>query len=133
MMERPFGMAQGRQITLWDEVQRVVPLPIEAQDDANDILVRVRARKTDPEPSHVAARDLVASGELGRQQAVTFELVRRRPGLTSHELAEGNVTLRYCLARRLPELARPPLMLVKRGPARPCRVTGRLATTWSLQ
>jgi hypothetical protein len=127
MMERPFDMAQGRQITLWDDFVR---RGIAAQEAVDEILVRTRARTTDPEPSHVAARDLVASGELGRQQALALDLVRRRPGLTSHELADGNVTLRYCLARRLPELARPPLMLVKRGPARPCRVTGRLATTW---
>ena len=106
-----------RQIGLWDEVE--------------PLLAKVRARRTDPEPSHVAARDLVASGELGRQQALALDLVRRRPGLTSHELADGNVTLRYMAARRLPELSRKGL--VRRGPARRCRVTGRLATTWSFQ
>lgn len=127
-MERRFNMAHGRQITLWDDF---VARGMAAQEAVDEILVRTRARTTDPEPSHAAARDLVASGELGRQQALAFELVRRRPGHTSHELADGNTALRYQLARRLPELARPPLMLVKRGPARRCRVTGRLATTWS--
>jgi hypothetical protein len=119
--------APPNQITLWDDFVR---RGIAAQEAVDEILVRTRARTTDPEPSHVAARALVASGELGRQQALAFALVRRRPGLTSHELADGNTVLRYQLARRLPELARPPLMLVQRGPARRCRVTGRLATTW---
>ncbi len=126
------------QIGLWDEVEGFVQRGRAAQEAVDDILARVRARKTDPESSHQAARDLVAvrhgspqaSSELGRQQSLTLDLVRRGPGQTSHELADGNTVLRYQIARRLPELAR--RGMVKRGEARACRVTGRLATTWSV-
>jgi hypothetical protein len=92
------------------------------------LAARIRARRSDPPPSHLAARAIVASGELGRQQGVALVLVTERPGLTAWELAEGDTVLRYCLSRRLPELVRKGL--VARGEPRVCRVAGRAASTW---
>lgn len=100
-----------------------------AQAAVDDMLAKGKARATDPESSHIAARAIVKSGEIGRQQTQVLELVRQSPGSTSHELSDGNAALRYVIARRLPELAR--LQLVVRGPVRACRITDRLATTWS--
>lgn len=85
-----------------------------------------RARNTDPETSHEAAAAIAASGDLGRQQAVVLEAVKRWPGLTSLELASRLRLDRYQVARRLPELER--AGQVSKGPAR--RVGKRSGVTW---
>lgn len=89
---------------------------------------RVRARRTDPATSHLAAAELVRSGELGRQQAEALALVRARPGCTAWELAKGDPNLRYRLNRRLPELVRKGL--VYKGKQQVCSVARRPAMTW---
>ncbi len=87
------------------------------------------ARATDPETSHRAAAEVTRSGRRDAQAASVLEAVQIGPGFTSAELATAGAPFdRYVAARRLPELER--LGKVRRGPARACRVTGRLALTW---
>ena len=54
--------------------------------------------------------------------------VRGHPGLTSDELAEAVGMQRHQPARRLPELER--MGLVRKGEARPSRLSGRRGVTW---
>ena len=85
-----------------------------------------RARRTDPATSHEAAAAIAESGELGRQQRLVLEGVRRWPGLTSLELATKLGLDRHQVARRLPEL-------LSRGFARqgePRRVAARSGLSW---
>lgn len=86
------------------------------------------ARRTDPAPSHAAARHMIDSGKLTDQQQKAFDLVKRFPGCTSDELAEKGDIDRYQLARRLPELERDGL--VWKGDERVSTVGGRMGCTW---
>lgn len=86
-----------------------------------------RARKSDPETSHLAAEEIKRSGALGAQQARVLEAVRTYPGKTAVELAKLAGLDRYLVSRRLPELV--PLW-VRRGPPRDCTVNGRPQSTW---
>lgn len=65
-----------------------------------------RARRTDPDSSHVAADRAKRSGAIGAQATTTFIAVRAYPGLTSKQLAGVCPLDRYQVARRLPELER---------------------------
>lgn len=86
------------------------------------------ARATDPDTSHDAAREHVASGRNTAQRAAVLAAVRASPGLTSDELAAWMGISRFIPARRLPELERAGLL--RRGPARLSRVGGRRGITW---
>lgn len=85
-----------------------------------------RARGADPGTSHEAASAILRSGELGRQQMIVLDAVRRWPGLASIELA-GLLNLdRYQVARRLPELES--AGLVSKG--EPHRTGKRQGVSW---
>jgi hypothetical protein len=86
-----------------------------------------RARRTDPETSHMAAQRIKASGALGCQQSAVFAAVRQWPGSTAVELARLAGMDRYAVSRRLPELEP---VHVRRGEARTCEANGRPQVTW---
>lgn len=94
-----------------------------------------RARRTDPETSHLAAERIKATGALGEQQRLVLDLVKRFPGCTSAELAKFHACQtgadfgqwRFRVARRLPELAP---VHIRRGKPRECRINGTPAGTW---
>lgn len=88
------------------------------------------ARGSDPSTSHQAAAAVTACGSRAEQQHAVFAMLRRRPGLTSAELADAERVDRYMPARRLPELREADPPLVKNGEQRVCRVTKRRALTW---
>lgn len=88
-----------------------------------------RARNTDPDSSHEAARLLEESGRLGTQMARVFHALRLMPGATSAELAHHSTVFdRYVAARRLSDLE--VHGLVRKGNLRRCNASGRLAVTW---
>lgn len=86
------------------------------------------ARRTDPLSSHEAAQEMTRSGIRQSQRDQILRLVTHRGGETSAELAQYASLDRYVVARRLPELQAE--RLVKKGPIRKCRVSGRRAVTW---
>ena len=85
------------------------------------------ARDADPVESKIAAAQIQES--LGDLQAWAAECVKKSPGKTAMELAQL-----YCITdprkigRRLGECEK--LGLVKRGEARECSITRRMAATW---
>ena len=85
-----------------------------------------RARKTDPESSHIAAK--VYDDIFNIQQEQVFEALSKHPDVTSHELAKSENLDRYIVARRLPELRSQGR--VTNGSIRKCNVTGNKAMTW---
>ncbi len=87
------------------------------------------ARRTDPEPSHVAASEVERTGKAAVQRGFALAAVRAFPGCTSHELSERTGSDRYMLARRLPEL-RSDHLVRSSDTKHFCRVTGRRAQTW---
>lgn len=97
-----------------------------------------RARRSDPETSHEAARQVEATGMAQAQAHRVFDAVVRWPERTSAELAMNMQTawriewpnIRYAVARRLPELLA--AGLVERGEPRQCQATGRRAMTWQV-
>lgn len=89
---------------------------------------RPLARSSDPVTSKLAARELVKTGELGRQHRLVLEALKKRPGMTSDELAANAQINRYTCARRLPELAASGL--ARRGARRVSTLSGRSAVTW---
>lgn len=95
-----------------------------------------RARNTDPETSHAAAKAVRDVGALTRQQFTVRGKVVANPGLTSAELAAHHAklqcrgtweTYRPMYGRRLPELEG---VHIRKGPPRICKVTGRMCVTW---
>ena len=91
-------------------------------------LVQARARNTDPETSHLAAKDAEASGSAGNQRAACLRAVRSEPGLTAAEIASRAGFERHVPSRRLPELREDGT--VRNGEERVCRVQGTLCLTW---
>jgi hypothetical protein len=63
-----------------------------------------RARRTDPESSHVAADVAERVGTVACHMSIVLAAVKGYPGLTSKRLAETCPLDRYQVARRLPEL-----------------------------
>jgi hypothetical protein len=86
------------------------------------------ARRRDPSTSHRAAEEHTASGVRGQHQKRAAQAVVDFPGRTSQELSRDAKLDRYMLARRLPECEE--ALVVRRGPARACSVTGKQALTW---
>lgn len=86
-----------------------------------------RARRRDPETSHLAAERIKASGALGHQQAAVLAAVREWPGMTAVELAKLAKMDRYAVSRRTAELAG---VKIRKGQARTCTVNGTPMVTW---
>lgn len=88
---------------------------------------RPLSRATDPATSREAAAGASERARCDRERCL--EVVRRRPGLTSAEIAVEAGLSRHAAARRLPEL-RDVTAEVENGPAKKCSVTGRAGITW---
>ena len=86
-----------------------------------------RARRRDPETSHLAAERIKASGALGKQQQAVLEAVRKWPGSTAVEIARLGQIDRYAVSRRTAELAG---VKIRKGQSRTCTVNGTPMTTW---
>ena len=91
------------------------------------------ARATDPETSHKAALHVTRNGQRASERDLTERELRWFVNTykyfpTSSELAGGNQRLRYMYGRRLPELEH--RGIVKKGPERRDRNTGRESVTW---
>lgn len=86
----------------------------------------------DPDTSRHAERRHRASGAMSAHVRIVAELVRKHPSSTAVELFEAQTgterLTRHEVSRRLPDAEKDGL--VKRGPARLCRVAGTLQTTW---
>jgi hypothetical protein len=90
---------------------------------------RLLARRTDPQSSHAAAKEVIESGLVAGQMAQLLTWLRgQTEPFTSLEISHLSGMCRYTCARRLPSLEK--AGLVSRGPARICRQGGRLAITW---
>lgn len=95
-----------------------------------------RARRTDPETSHEAARQVEASGSATAHADLIAQAVREWPGRTTAELAEnmrivwkvGWSNVRHEVARRMCEVVRSGH--ARAGEPRTCKATGRRAQTW---
>lgn len=87
------------------------------------------AANADPQTSHEAAAALTASGARDMQRRRVLDALRRYPFVTSAELARFGKLDRYECARRLPDLERDGVAVVRQLP-RPCTVTGKRAQTW---
>jgi len=89
---------------------------------------QARAATADPATSHIAAREVEASGAAQGQRDKVRELVTRYPDSTAMELASMSSLNQFQVARRLPELQR--AGLVARGESRKCNIKGTMMTTW---
>lgn len=95
-----------------------------------------RARRTDPDTSHAAGDKVRRTGELGKQQRLVLDAVKRWPGRTSAELGkliaeergEDVIVWRYRAGRRLSEVAVGGH--IRRARPRQCEATGNMAATW---
>lgn len=85
-----------------------------------------RARSTDPETSHAAARAIPS--KAAREATEVLTALRANPGCTSRELAAKAGGDRYVYARRLPELR--DAGLAENSTVRMCCESGRQAMTW---
>lgn len=82
-----------------------------------------RARRSDPETSHIAADS--AKDFAGAHQRILKDAVREFPGSTYLELAQLTGLERHAVARRLKELEP---HHIRRGESRACK--GRPMLTW---
>lgn len=96
-------------------------LPLFNGDDA-------RARRDDPETSHIAARKLNESGRIGTLQRKIYIAVLNRDGLTACEYERITGIKAHKI---LPVLRKKGL--IYNGVTRACRATGQLAMTWWLR
>ena len=100
----------------------------DAHDDPPAVAAHTMARASDPSTSHAAAAEVTASGVAAAQRAKVLAVVVAQPGLCSDEIAQAAGLQRHASGRRCPELER--LGLVRKGAARPSRITGRSCVTW---
>ena len=92
-------MSTNYQLTL-DRLFAGQPVAIPRQE------LEAASRKTDPESSRRAAREIEQSGVLKGQRKICLELVNQYPGRASRELSQLGTLDRYQLARRLPEMVK---------------------------
>ena len=88
------------------------------------------ARRDDPLPSHVAAREHTGSGARSRHADIALASVRRHPGSTATELFAADVMPfdLHELRRRLGDLKNAGAIEVVEE--RKCRLRGRLMNSW---
>lgn len=84
-----------------------------------------KARASDPDTSHEAAKEVEDSGKASAQRSRCLALVRKSPGMTAGEI---QARLGFLAHKRLPELR--DLYLVRNGEARKCTVSGTRRITW---
>lgn len=105
------------------------PTP-EAQGTLAGIHTRLLSRPQDPVTSKAAARELVRSGRLTKQQEVTLWILREYGPGTTHEIASRYVQawpkanadfIHHQLARRFPELESLWAARVQQDRTKPCR------------
>ena len=85
-------------------------------------------RKSDPQSSWWAEKEMNKSGTRGRQMGIVLETVRNHPGCTSLELTRYCNLDRYQIARRLADLF--DAGLVVKGVERRCSIGSRKAVIW---
>lgn len=101
--------------------------------DGTDLAAPVvaRARRNDPETSHLAATEINANGTAHDHRNIIAAYLKTNPGQTNAEIAEGS-GLDYCqVHKRMKELEA--MNLVIRGDKRYCTTEGRttrLYTSW---
>ena len=88
------------------------------------------SRLTDVESSKAAEREITQSGTRFTQQVILYDLIKRKPGLTSREMTRHCSLDRYQIARRLSDLENGGV--IEKGPIRQCRLGNRIAATWML-
>ena len=84
-----------------------------------------RARRNDPQTSHIAGDRIKESGKLAAHQNLIVAAIRLRPGMTYTQIASFTGLERHAVARRLKELEP---VHIRRGPVR--SDGGRPMTTW---
>lgn len=94
----------------------------------DDPLLHGLSHHGDPASSFAAGAEHVASGRNAAQRAAVLAALRENPGATSDELADAMGIDRHIPGRRLSELER--AGLVRRGPTRASRISGRQGVTW---
>lgn len=87
-----------------------------------------RARRLDPETSHIAAEEANATGRAKVQRTSCLAAVTKYPGHTAAEIAKLINMERHVPSRRLPELR--DAGFVVNGDNRDCLVTGNPSMTW---
>lgn len=98
--------------------------------DGNDLVqpVVARARRDDPETSHIAAEQIESNGTASAHRSVIVEYLKQHPGQTNAEIAEGS-GLQYCqIHKRMSEAER--MNLVIRGQHKKCPIHQRQMLTW---
>lgn len=87
------------------------------------------AARRDPETSHIAARNLEATGKRQTRAELAGERVRRYPGLTCRELARHlRLADHHDLQKGLSDGVK--RGVVAEGSVRACKITGNPCTTW---
>lgn len=89
-----------------------------------------RARRSDPESSHIAAANVATSGQLAGDRASVFCAIGKQPGSTAGELAQylGHGWNNVRVSRRTADLER--IGMIHKGKQRPCKVKGSIMCTW---
>ena len=95
-----------------------------------DFDAHARARKSDPQTSHEAAKQVTDSGAASAQREQCLAAVKLAQGMTAAELTKIIGCERHMPSRRLPELRRAGLVTSPEDRARVCRVTGNKSLTW---
>lgn len=89
-----------------------------------------KARHTDPQSSHEAARKVTRSGQAQSDREAILAVLRSKNGLTAGEIArelgEGWTNVR--VSRRTPEMEE--TGKVRRGAVRDCQVKNTSMVTW---
>lgn len=90
-----------------------------------------RARNTDPDTSHQAAREIAP--HLGDLQREALDAIRQHPGRTCTELARlRDYADPRTFNRRISELAKMEPPRIRCSGTRRCGVTGKNARTWEV-
>lgn len=87
------------------------------------------ARTVDPHTSKLSAEHHTKSGRRDAQKRLVLDAVANYPNMTSRELAEITGSDNEIFHKRLPDLRRDGWLQC--GEPRECKVTHRLALTWS--
>lgn len=86
------------------------------------------ARRTDPETSKIAARQVEASGRAGSHRHKIFTFIQHNNDRTAGEIADGIGMIMHKVAKRITELNT--ANLITPGTPRICRVEGTFMRTW---